>query len=214
MAEVQLMDHQVRLLPPRVPAALFDVFLRDLRAWTECSEDLDALLDTEGSRGVLLLMIKKLDDESRLAISSCESPAQVVVRGSISTYFTRLGWFNPDKPGPFQSIRSMNQNVSKLLGMLKPIAIALYRAINTAPEASLESLKERASKFESLCHAMNIFNRLVSSQYPSGKDNEVLPRTSELALLAALDRMLGVSSLMNCKSGCDRAGLVRQVFLR
>jgi hypothetical protein len=79
-----------------------------------------------------------------------------------------------------------------------------------------------------VCHTIHIFLALLASQYPSGRDGEVLPRksrdtptspshyspitpsscTSELALLAALDRMLGVSSLMNCKSGCDRAGLV------
>jgi hypothetical protein len=154
-----------------------------------------------------------MEDESKLAMSLCESPAQVVLRGSISTHFTRLGWFNPDKPGPFNSIRNVNLQISRLLASLKPIAVALYKALAAASQDHLESLKERVSKFESLCHAMNIFNRLVSSQYPSGKENEVLPRTSELALVAALDRMLGVSSLMNCKSGCDRAGLVREFFI-
>ncbi len=178
----------------------------------ESSGDLDSVLDVEGYRSVLLSTIRKLDDETKLAISSCESPMQVVVRGSISTYFTRLGWFNPDKSGPFNSVRNLNHQILKMVTSLKPIAVALYTALNSASGDHLESLKERVMKFESLCHAMNIFNRLVSSQYPSGKDNEVLPRTSELALLAALDRMLGVSSLMNCKSGCDRAGLVREVF--
>lgn len=157
--------------------------------------------------------MKKMEDESKLAMSLCETPAQVVLRGSISTHFTRLGWFNPDKPGPFNSIRNMNLQISRLLASLKPIAVALYKALAAASQDHLESLKERVSKFESLCHAMNIFNRLVSSQYPSGKENEVLPRTSELALVAALDRMLGVCSLMNCKSGCDRAGLVREFFV-
>jgi hypothetical protein len=160
---------------------------------------------------VLLSSMKRMEDESKLAISLCESPAQVVMRGSISTHFTRLGWFNPDKPGPFNSIRNMILQISRLLVSLKPIAVALYKALGATSQDHLDSLKERVSKFESLCHAMNIFNRLVSSQYPSGKENEVLPRTSELALIAALDRLLGVSSLMNCKSGCDRAGLVRGV---
>ena len=96
-----------------------------------------------------------------------------------------------------------------MLVSLKPVAVALFTALDAASNPSVyDVLKERVAKFESLCHAMNIFHRLVSSQYPSGREGEVLPRTSELALLAALDRMLGVSSLMNCKSGCDRAGLV------
>lgn len=193
---------------------IFVLLPRDLYAWTESSGDLDELLDVQGSRSVLLSSMKKMEDESKLATSLCESPAQVVLRGSISTHFTRLGWFNPDKPGPFNSIRNVNLQISRLLASLKPIAVALYKALAAASQDHLESLKERVSKFESLCHAMNIFNRLVSSQYPSGKENEVLPRTSELALVAALDRMLGVSSLMNCKSGCDRAGLVREFFYR
>jgi hypothetical protein len=182
---------------------------RDLRAWMESCADLDAILEVDGYRQVLISQIKRIDDECKLAMSTCESPSQVVVRGSISTYFTRLGWFNPEKHGPFTSIRSMITGISRMLVSLKPLAIALYTALESPTDAAhLDALKERVTKFESLCHAMNIYHRLVSSQYPSGREGEVLPRTSELALLAALDRMLGVSSLMNCKSGCDRAGLV------
>jgi hypothetical protein len=104
------------------------------------------------------------------------------------------------------------QNVNEMrTRTLKPIAVALYTALDAATGSSLDLFRERVAKFESICQAMRIFHRLVSSQYPSGREGEVLPRTSELALLAALDRMLGVSSLMNCKSGCDRAGLVRGI---
>lgn len=189
---------------------MFALFLcRDLRAWTEASADLDKVLEVDGYRQVIISQIKRLEDECKLAMSACESPSQVVLRGSISTYFTRLGWFNPEKPGPFSSIRSMITGFSRMLVSMKPLAVALYTLSESSSDAThFDSLKERVVKFESLCHAMNIFHRLVSSQYPSGREGEVLPRTSELALLAALDRMLGVSSLMNCKSGCDRAGLV------
>lgn len=101
-----------------------------------------------------------------------------------------------------------------MLVSMKPLAVALYTLSESSSDAThFDSLKERVVKFESLCHAMNIFHRLVSSQYPSGREGEVLPRTSELALLAALDRMLGVSSLMNCKSGCDRAGLAHGITM-
>jgi hypothetical protein len=188
---------------------------RDLRAWMEASSHLDEVLDAEGFRTVLISNMRKLEDECRVAMQSCEYPSQVVLRGSISTYFTRLGWFNPDKPGPYASIRYMMSGIFKLLGSLKPIAVALYTSFAAAADqARRDALKEHIVKFESLCQSMNVYHRLVSSQYPSGREGEVLPRTSELALLAALDRMLGVSSLMNCKSGCDRAGLVRVVVLR
>ena len=206
------MDCQVRRAVASVccMSLIFALFLcRDLRAWMESSADLDALLEVDSYRQVLIAQIKRIDDECKLAMSTCESPSQVVLRGSISTYFTRLGWFNPEKHGPFTSIRNMIAGISRMLVSLKPLAIALYTALESPADAAhLDAMKERVAKFESLCHAMNIYHRLVSSQYPSGREGEVLPRTSELALLAALDRMLGVSSLMNCKSGCDRAGLV------
>ena len=164
---------------------------------------------------MLIFEIKKLEELTRRGISSCESPAQVVLRGSISTHFTRLGWFNPEKPGPLSSIRLIMQNVNEMrTRTLKPIAVALYTALDAATGTSLLDLfRERVAKFESICQFMRIFHRLVSSQYSSGKEGEVLPRTSELALLEAMDRMLGVSSLMNCKSGCDRAGLVRVLLI-
>jgi hypothetical protein len=192
------------------PALTCPFFLgRDLSAWAEVFGDLDHIF--EGRRVTFMSEIKKLEELIKRGILSCESPSQVVLRGQISTHFTRLGWFNPEKPGPLSSIRLILQSVNEMrVKSLKPIAVALYTAMDAAAGSPfLEVLKERVTKFESLCQAMRIFNRLVSSQYPSGKEGEVLPRTSELALLAALDRMLGVSSLMNCKSGCDRAGLVR-----
>ena len=71
---------------------IFFLLPRDLYAWTESSGDLDELLDVQGSWSVLLSsMMKKMKDESKLATSLCESPAQVVLRGSISMHFTRLG---------------------------------------------------------------------------------------------------------------------------
>jgi len=66
---------------------------RDLCAWAESFGDFDHIF--EGRRVMLIFEIKKLEELTRRGISSCESPAQVVLRGSISTHFTRLGWFNP-----------------------------------------------------------------------------------------------------------------------
>ena len=51
---------------------------RDLRAWTEAAGDLDTYVEVEGYRNVIMSHIKKLDDDSKLALSLCESPAQVV----------------------------------------------------------------------------------------------------------------------------------------
>jgi len=85
---------------------------------------------------------------------------------------------------------------------LKPLAVALYTALedaqdlvhartlvhacartpiqplNSPPQPLLAALQERVAKFESLSHAMSIFVALLASQYPSGRDGEVLPRKS------------------------------------
>lgn len=82
LAEVQLLDHQVRepsstlRFPPFLTIRLR--LRRDLRAWTEAAGDLDKYVEVEGYRNVIMSHIKKLDDDSKLALSLCESPAQVV----------------------------------------------------------------------------------------------------------------------------------------
>jgi len=64
----------------------------------------------------------------------------------------------------------------------------------------------------SLLGAIRTLCRLIRSQYPPSGDKhhdaKPLTRTSEFLSLALLDRQLGVVSCMNCKSGCDRSGLV------
>ena len=66
LAEVQLMDCQVRraVTSVRCMSLIFALFLcRDLRAWMESSADLDALLEVDSYRQVLIAQIKRIDED-------------------------------------------------------------------------------------------------------------------------------------------------------
>jgi hypothetical protein len=125
-----------------------------------------------------------------------------------------------DRTSWFFSRVSLSEQVPTLYLLLRRMANHTLPSLNQAIQIHYQGLGILVpDEGRALLYALETLCRLVRSQYPptsdgdgdGGKhhnDSKPLSRVSEFLSLAFLDRLLGVVSCLNCKSGCDRSGLV------
>eukprot|EP00667_Euglena_gracilis_P004748 EG_transcript_4772 len=162
--------------------------LHDLRQFAELHEFPDAVK-------------LPISEALHSVLSSLRTPLKTSLssqRGSWVNLFSRISL---DEKGPAHY---------KLLGQLAQDTLPLIEA---AVRQHVQRCPEPLGD-PSLLLAIPVLVRLIRSQYPAAgdqtrhTDTKQLGRVSEFLSLALLDRLLGVVSCMNCKSGCDRSGLV------
>eukprot|EP00668_Euglena_longa_P035130 GGOE01045126.1.p1 GENE.GGOE01045126.1~~GGOE01045126.1.p1 ORF type:complete len:657 (+),score=181.43 GGOE01045126.1:252-1973(+) len=142
-----------------------------------------------------------ISDALHTVLSSLRTPLKTSLSSQRGSWVNIFGRVSLDEQGPahYKQLGDLANDVLPL------IEEAIQQYIQHRPEPLPDT---------SLLLAIPVLVRLIRSQYPAAGDqmrhseSKQLGRVSEFLSLALLDRLLGIVSCMNCKSGCDRCGLV------
>uniref|UniRef100_A0A7S1N8E2 Uncharacterized protein n=1 Tax=Eutreptiella gymnastica TaxID=73025 RepID=A0A7S1N8E2_9EUGL len=149
----------------------------------------------------LLDSLRKLGKEMLVQIQSASVEPTKLQEQKSGWFFSRMS-LAEQRPSLYVLLRQLANQ--RLPFIEESIRNHYQSTVSLIPPA----LSTLLTGLQALCH-------LVRSQYPPvgdehrhAKDSKPLTRVSEFLSLALLDRCLGVTSCSNCKSGCDRSGLV------